>query len=962
MSDREITSQIETAAGNTESSSDEESYSKGSNESNFDSSEDEDDGLVYYEQTIRDISKGDRYTCMICTIEMDYTCKMYACQSCYRVFDYECIQEWAEKSASKTIDKVWKCPNCSHSSKQIPLRNRPTCWCGKVINPDPNELSPNSCGQTCNKKTCVHGCKNFCHLGPHGECSVITTLKCKCGRNEKDIFCHQLKKSNKNNVYQCNEVCQLPLACGVHKCKRVCHSGLCGACPEILSSEQIQSVESNENRKFKCYCGENSKNEIMCKKLAITGTFSKNSEGDKWIGTFACKTRRIVFYACNEHSFIEPCQAQLSISGKKICPYTPKLLNSCPCGKTSLKQLAQKRKKCTDPIPTCENRCGKALKCGKHTCPYICHNGSCMDPCIQLEVTNCSCLQKHFLVPCNFEQTPKCTFKCESLMSCRRHRCPKKCCTGKPEADKRKKMLLTREELNDESLVEAVHICLKECNLKLSCGIHDCTRKCHPGRCPSCLISDSNDLVCPCGKTVIEAPVRCGSKLPPCPFECIKVIERSYPCGHKPPPHQCHPSTEPCPPCTAVVERPCKCGKHHAVKAVCFQEFGSCGEICNKELENCHHKCQYKCHEIGQCQKSCKQVCNKDRANCNHQCKSKCHGSSPCPDVPCNEVTKVSCKCGRKQEYRKCYATLDNSSASIELLPCDEDCEAHARHLQLRDAFGYDSSLDTSNKNIQDIQSLMEKVSTYEELRLPYPQSVISTYSKQIKWCSQIEDILRKFVLDKAKNNLHFKPMKPAQRHFVRELSTSFNLYSESQDPEPKRSVFVKRKVDTRIPNISLEEVLPLWTGFKKLEKERKIQHFESTSQRKYINYEPKEVIVKSSNDTNGFFIKKISPGITEEDLSEVFGKALKSTLIKNVCYKILPESSDAIIYPEQYNSITESVHQDLEVLVGHFDFIGKEALIFDSIMLCNVEGYINQISDCTDTDKEKDSTSTSNE
>lgn len=151
----------------------------------------DDDAMHYYERAIQEIAKGDSYVCMICTVEMDYTCQMYACKQCYRVFDYECIREWALKSTEKTVDRIWKCPNCYHVNKKVPPKNRPTCWCGKVVNPEPNPLNPNSCGQTCNAHTCVHGCSKICHLGPHPECTRIITIKCRCGKHTKDISCYQ---------------------------------------------------------------------------------------------------------------------------------------------------------------------------------------------------------------------------------------------------------------------------------------------------------------------------------------------------------------------------------------------------------------------------------------------------------------------------------------------------------------------------------------------------------------------------------------------------------------------------------------------------------------------------------------------------------------------------------------------------------------------------------------------------
>lgn len=197
--------------------------------------EESDDDMQYYERAIQEISSGDSYVCMICTVEMDYTCQMFACKRCYRVFDYGCIREWALKSTEKTVDRIWKCPNCYYVSKRVPVKNRPTCWCGKVVNPDPNPLDPNSCGQTCNASTCMHGCSKICHLGPHPECTRMVEIMCHCGKHSKSIFCYQSKVMKKN--FNCQEVCGLSLSCSIHTCKKKCHPGLCGPCPEMIISK-----------------------------------------------------------------------------------------------------------------------------------------------------------------------------------------------------------------------------------------------------------------------------------------------------------------------------------------------------------------------------------------------------------------------------------------------------------------------------------------------------------------------------------------------------------------------------------------------------------------------------------------------------------------------------------------------------------------------------------------------------
>lgn len=227
----------------------------------------------YYEKTIKEIAKGDRYPCMICTVEMDFTCHMYACPECYRVFDYECIREWAVKSTQKSVTKTWKCPNCYFEKKDVPLKNRPTCWCGKNIHPEPNPLNPNSCGQTCDAPICVHGCSSTCHLGPHPTCMRMVQTKCRCGKKSKDVFCSEARKHQE--LFRCGNPCGLTLPCGVHKCQRECHNGICGECPETIAKE------------INCYCGLESLPSIKCQDVKIQSK-SQDGSGKKWIGAFAC--------------------------------------------------------------------------------------------------------------------------------------------------------------------------------------------------------------------------------------------------------------------------------------------------------------------------------------------------------------------------------------------------------------------------------------------------------------------------------------------------------------------------------------------------------------------------------------------------------------------------------------------------------------------------------------------------
>ncbi|QLQ77978.1 hypothetical protein HG537_0A02250 [Torulaspora globosa] len=895
----------------------------------------EDDDMAYYERAVLEIARGDKYVCMICTVEMDYTCKMYACEGCYRVFDFDCIREWALKSTRKTAERIWKCPNCYRVNSKVPASGRPTCWCGKVVNPEPNPLNPNSCGQTCDAPICSHGCSKQCHLGPHPQCDRTSTIRCRCGKHRKEAFCYDLRSMKGKYRFQCREICGLPLACGIHTCQRLCHSGLCGPCPAKLYSK-------DEEHRIRCYCGLESKDFIECKNVKIARELSKNKAGESWIGAFSCNRKRKLEYRCHKHSFVQECVPSPSISCTLPCPYSPELLKTCPCGRTPLKDLGNPRKSCTSPIPNCDSICGKKLACGKHACPYRCHDGPCMDPCTQVDVRRCACHQRLFSVSCQFQGEPRCNIKCESLMSCRRHRCTERCCSGRPEAERRRKIAYSSRELLDESLVESQHICLKECNLTLSCGIHKCQMKCHPGKCPPCLESDSNDMMCPCGKTVVEAPVRCGTKLPPCRYPCIRVVEGVSSCGHKPMPHTCHPLTEPCPPCTAPVFKPCKCGKKTKVRTLCFQNDVSCGITCNKRLENCPHLCQKSCHLPGECQKSCKQICNRQRIHCQHKCPLPCHGNSECPDLPCNVVVPVTCECGFTESFLTCGANSEavNGQATA-VLPCSEECEIHKRHLQLKEAFGIsDSSDPASRARTESCENLALTATTFEELELPYSEQALGTFARQQTWCTQIEETLIKFMNDAEKSSLHFKPMRPAQRLFVRNLAKSYNLYSESQDPEPKRSVFIK-KLDNGssiIPKIRLADSLLIYQSFKQMENDKKAQRMESQTTTRLINFPSVAETKLKSAENNAFMLTNLSADTAEDDLVRLFAEHLKPTLVKNPQFKVSKSKKTAYIYPEDYADISTNVERDLEALVGHFDYICKESFIGDGVELCHID------------------------
>ena len=131
------------------------------------------------------------YVCLVCTGEINKDSQIWTCHQCFRVYDLDCIQDWAVRgSSTNKTSKEWRCPSCNHATKVIPKVF--TCWCGKLINPEHNVLMPFSCGSMCNYKyaSCVHSCTYICHPGQHPICGATgPMMKCHCGKESRQLPC-----------------------------------------------------------------------------------------------------------------------------------------------------------------------------------------------------------------------------------------------------------------------------------------------------------------------------------------------------------------------------------------------------------------------------------------------------------------------------------------------------------------------------------------------------------------------------------------------------------------------------------------------------------------------------------------------------------------------------------------------------------------------------------------------------
>lgn len=798
---------------------------------------------------VKEIRDG-TYVCLVCTGEIDSNAKIWSCGNCYRVYDLECIRDWAIRGSSTNREsKTWRCPACSKETRQIPSRF--TCWCGKVTNPKPNTENPFSCMSICDQKfsNCIHSCTSVCHPAKHPLCGALgPVMKCQCGKEEQQLPC---LVTPYEHGWRCDSGCDIELCEFGHRCKKGCHKGFCGPCQESVT--------------MPCYCG---KEDLTLRCLEKALKRCTNTEGKKWVGIGSCSHLNEEYYDCGFHYETIPCQP---LGKTKKCIYSPDVVTTCYCGKTKVGVL--NRNKCTDPIPECDNVCGKLLPCGC-TCQFKCHDGPC--ECFNILTSPCSCGNGSFLVPCKFLQAgllPKCTHKCTVLLNCRKHYHREECCeyeqVGLKRLRERKKALRNNVRTNSDDdimTIEPVHICTRACNKLKSCGRHFCAALCHSGPCEVCLESTNEDLVCHCGKTVLQAPVRCGTKLV-CHEQCVRL----KPCGHPQEPHECHDDSVECPKCTTQVTKECNCGAKNDVKGVlCSQTNVTCGSVCTK-LKLCGHPCMNVCspnctkHDIHASSSLCQSMCKKIRSTCPHYCKLKCHanksGKSPkCDATVCSQMVEVSCACGSLRMKTPCGSSLNTASNIGKVLECDDLCFRHQRDLELKKAF-------FGNGKSAAVAEAEEK--------FPYTRSIVDTYSKQTTWCSRMESFMREFVENPEKQHYYFPTMIAPQRQFVCELADVYKLYHEILGDETNEQVLIVLVEQTELPPLTIEAAI--------YERDKALENIR-------IRQEKIDLLFM-----NAIIIKDVFFGVTKERLEREF---LEDPLSDNGCIAKLKD----FVY---YNKVT---------------------------------------------------------
>ena len=734
-------------------------------------------------RTHEDIGKG-VYECAICTNEISRNSKIWSCRTCWTVFHIGCIKKWSKNEGSALqqqqpnedgalpIPKQWRCPGCNLPKDVLPSSY--TCWCEKELDPKViGGLPPHSCGQTCGRerkfpKQCPHRCDLICHAGPCPPCSQMGPVQsCFCGKSSTARKCTE---TDYETGWSCGQRCNDILACSEHACPRPCHEGICGPC--------------NVEVEAQCYCGNVKKTIKCCEK-------DEEKQSYSWTGSFDCGSTCGRIFDCQIET--HRCEKKCHPQNEELphCPRSPDVVAHCPCGKTPLSELSNdSRKSCEDPIPNCLKACERRLPCS-HNCPAICHTGNC-PPCLLTVPISCRCGRNTFDTICHqgSEEPPQCLRVCKASFNCSRHQCGERCCPGERKAIERQatkrrlKPLSVDARMLDEN-IEPEHICTKTCSKILKCQRHRDPNRCHRGPCESCKEAIFEDISCRCGRTVLQAPLPCGTRPPLCHFSC--TIRPA--CGHSAVPHNCHGEEEECPKCPFLTEKPCLCGKKTLKNQPCWRSDVLCGLICGRKLRCGSHFCQKLCHKPGECedaQSPCQQVCSKPKKVCGHPHEAPCHAPSACKeDKPCPFKIIITCDCQRKKEEVRCNARAvilhapgstnteaeDLFESRLTSLKCDDECARLQRNRNLAQALHISDS--------------------HEDDHVPYSTATLNMYLEDVAWAHKQEETLRLFAADMMEKRLRFKPMKKRQRVFIHSIADDFGFDSESIDPEPHRHVLL---------------------------------------------------------------------------------------------------------------------------------------------------------------------------
>jgi len=149
-------------------------------------------------------------------------------------------------------------------------------------------------------------------------------------------------------------------------------------------------------------------------------------------------------------------------------------------------------------------------------------------------------------------------------------------------------------------------------------------------------------------------------------------------------------------------------------------------------------------------------------------------------------MATICCKCGRKMQKVVCGRSEEGDFFTTKSsLECDEQCLMEERNRKLALALDID---------------LEKRTPPAPE----YHRSLFDYCSKNLPFALKVEETMRSFLKDEKRAIYNFPPMKRDQREFLHVLGKYYNFLTESVDLEPRRSVILRKKTDSKEPEILL--------------------------------------------------------------------------------------------------------------------------------------------------------------
>jgi transcriptional repressor NF-X1 len=315
-----------------------------------------------------------------------------------------------------------------------------------------------NCGEPCGRQfDCgKHRCEKICHAQdrdtPHCPRSPDAVTHCPCGSTLLEKVSTSPRTSCEDDIPSCDSLCPKELPCG-HICHRICHSGECIPCLEMVE--------------VACRCGRSSTQ-------------------------MRCSERGSSPPACNR-----VCHASLNC-GRHECGQT-----CCSGERKAANRLANKKKiRALSSAPyaglddyeaehICTRICERQLKCGNHECQELCHRGFC-GTCREavFDEISCNCGQTVLQppLPCGTEPPP-CMFECRRPKACGHAQVSHNCHMDSENCPKcpfltTKDCMCGKSRLKNQPCWLADVRCGEVCGKKLKCGFHRCQKTCHrPAEC-----------------------------------------------------------------------------------------------------------------------------------------------------------------------------------------------------------------------------------------------------------------------------------------------------------------------------------------------------------------------------------------------------------------------------------------------------------------------------------------------